>query len=51
MRDSKEFKAEAQKMRSQGQEFTHEMYMRMKQEQASRQQQERVIAEDQEPEI
>ena len=51
MRDSKEFKAQAQKMRDQGMEFTHEMYVRMKQAQAAKQQKERVIREEQDPEI
>lgn len=47
MRDNKEFQAMAQKMRQRGQSFTHEMYENMKR--AARQ--ERVVREDQDPEI
>jgi len=42
MRDSKEFKAEAQKMKMKGMEFTHEMYMKMK----KTAQKERVVREE-----
>ena len=47
MRDSKEFKAAAQKARMQGQEFTYEMWSELKRK-AKR---ERTIREDQDPDI
>ena len=47
MRDSDEFKAYAQKMKAQGKQFTHDEYQKMKR----RKQKERVVREDQDPEI
>ena len=48
MRDNNEYKAYAQKMKMQGQtDFNEEMYYNMK----KTQQQERVVREDQDPEI
>ena len=47
MRDNKDYQAMAQKMRNQGQEFTHEMYEKMKRAT----QKERVVREEQDPEF
>ena len=47
MRDSKEFKSYAQKMRNKGQDFSQEMYEEMKRQRK----QERVVREEQDPEF